>query len=363
MVRSSGLLPVPLLITALLLAAGCSREPGVEEMGGGQEMLKVHATRLVDAPIISAQTDPSIGENIQGPSLIRVPDWVVDPLGRYYLYFADHKGAYIRLAYADELEGPWRVHVPGSLQLVESHFPTEPPEVPDGGREMVYERYRAAGIDPETLLHDPVFELTAPHIASPDVHVDERNRRIIMYYHGLSGFGVQESRVATSSDGIHFQAREEVLGRTYMRAFHWQDQVYVLAMPGIFYRSEDGLSGFEQGPTLFNRDMRHNAVLRRGHELLVFWTQVGHTPERILLSRIDLRPSWEQWQVSEPVEVLRPERDWEGANAPLEPSVRSSAYGRVNQLRDPAIFREDGRTYLLYAVAGESGIGIAELTF
>jgi hypothetical protein len=33
----------------------------------------------------------------------------------------------------------------------------------------------------------------------------------------------------------------------------------------------------------------------------------------------------------------------------------------VNQLRDPAIFEEDGRTYLLYAVAGESGIAIAEL--
>jgi hypothetical protein len=33
----------------------------------------------------------------------------------------------------------------------------------------------------------------------------------------------------------------------------------------------------------------------------------------------------------------------------------------VNQLRDPAIFQEDGRTYLLYAVAGEAGIGIAEL--
>ncbi len=60
--------------------------------------------------------------------------------------------------------------------------------------------------------------------------------------------------------------------------------------------------------------------------------------------------------------MLRPERAWEGADAPLEPSIRSVAYGHVNQLRDPAIFVEDGRTYLLYAVAGESGIAIAELT-
>ena len=33
----------------------------------------------------------------------------------------------------------------------------------------------------------------------------------------------------------------------------------------------------------------------------------------------------------------------------------------MNQLRDPAIFEEGGRTYLLYAVAGEEGIALAEL--
>ena len=61
--------------------------------------------------------------------------------------------------------------------------------------------------------------------------------------------------------------------------------------------------------------------------------------------------------------VLRPERAWEGADAPLAPSLRSTAYGRVNQLRDPAVFEENGRTFLLYAVAGESGIAIAEVIF
>lgn len=43
--------------------------------------------------------------------------------------------------------------------------------------------------------------------------------------------------------------------------------------------------------------------------------------------------------------------------------MRSVAYGHVNQLRDPAIYEEDGRVYLLYAVARESGIAIAELHF
>ena len=61
--------------------------------------------------------------------------------------------------------------------------------------------------------------------------------------------------------------------------------------------------------------------------------------------------------------MLRPEREWEGATAPALPSKRSTAYGRVNQLRDPAVFEEGGRTFLLYAVAGESGIALAEVKF
>ena len=61
--------------------------------------------------------------------MIRVPDWIEDRLGTYYLYFADHKGSYIRLAYADHLTGPWCVHPPGSLLLAQSGFPTSSPAV------------------------------------------------------------------------------------------------------------------------------------------------------------------------------------------------------------------------------------------
>jgi hypothetical protein len=35
--------------------------------------------------------------------------------------------------------------------------------------------------------------------------------------------------------------------------------------------------------------------------------------------------------------------------------------GPVHELRDPAIYEEDGRLYLLYSVAGEQGIAIARL--
>lgn len=325
------------------------------------EVKTVRVERLLDAPIITPETHPSIGKNIQGPSLMRVPDWVENPLGRYYLYFADHKGSYIRLAYANDVRGPWRVHPAGSLQIADSHFPSQPPPIPAGGLAVVEAKRAGQGRAGSKLPHSLAKESTAPHIASPDVHVDKANRRVIMYFHGLDSFAKQLTRVALSQDGIHFKARPEKLGRTYLRAFTHAGMTYGIAMPGQVYRSRDGLGGFEEGPMLFNPDMRHCALLKRGDVLYVFWTQVGQAPERILLSTIDLSKPWMDWTETEPVEVLRPERDWEGADVAATPSIRSVAYERVNQLRDPAIFEDEGRVFLLYAVAGEAGIAIAEV--
>lgn len=357
MIRTKSLNNTLLLAAAIMLLLTVSPQSAFSQQ---PDLYSVSITRLLDHPIIGPDTHPSIGENIQGPTLIRVPDWVVNPLGRYYVYFADHKGLYIRLAYADNLTGPWQVHEPGSLHIEDSYFAaTRPPISEERLAQMVAQR-EASGVK---MSHDYALELTQPHIASPDVHVDEENQQIIMYYHGLEGPGQQHSRVATSKDGINFVAREENLGRTYMRAFKHDGMTYVMSMPGQFYRSADGFTNFETGPRLFVPNMRHSAVMVRDNHLYVFWTRVGDAPESIMLSTIDLQPDWNQWQESEEVVLLSPEFDFEGANAPNEPSVRSTAYGRVNQLRDPALYVEDGVVYLLYAVAGESGIALARVDF
>ena len=279
--------------------------------------------RLGDGPIIRPHMDSRMGDNINGPSLIRAPDWLKEPLGQYYLYFADHRGTYIRLAYADRLEGPWSTHAPGTLRIEQTRF-----------------------------VH---------HIASPDVHIDEERRQIRMYCHGrVEGEG-QRSIVAFSSDGLCFEAADELIGRAYMRRFDWRGGHYALCMPGVLYRSKDGITGFERGPQLFTPEMRHAAVALVGDDLYVFYTNAGDCPERILLSRIRLTPDWRDWRASEPEVVLEPETDYEGGSKPLEPSERGPVWGQVRELRDPAIYREDGSTYLLYSVAGENGIAIAEL--
>ena len=305
------------------------------------EAFNINITRLGGAPIITPEMDARMGGNIQGPSLIKVPDWVENPLGNYYLYFADHRGTYIRMAYADKVTGPWTVHSPGSLKLEDSFFPTTCP--------------------PCSLAPGRTAPLYA-HIASPDVHVREDLNQIVMYYHGR-GEGRQFTRAAVSTDGIHFEGRADELGPHYFRVIEHDNYFYAMSMPGLLHRSSDGLSKFESGPQFFTTDMRHSALLIRDDRLYVFFSQAGEQPERILLSTIDLSDDWRQWAATDPIEVLRPERDYEGADLPNEPSRRGYIDDRVNQLRDPAIYEENGKTYLLYSVAGESGIAIAEISF
>ena len=305
------------------------------------EAFNINITRLGGAPIITPEMDARMGGNIQGPSLIKVPDWVENPLGNYYLYFADHRGTYIRMAYADKVTGPWTVHSPGSLKLEDSFFPTTCP--------------------PCSLAPGRTAPLYA-HIASPDVHVREDLNKIVMYYHGR-GEGRQFTRAAVSTDGIHFEGRADELGPHYFRVIEHDNYFYAMSMPGLLHRSIDGLSKFESGPQFFTTDMRHSALLIRDDRLYVFFSQAGEQPERILLSTIDLSDDWRQWAATDPIEVLRPERDYEGADLPNEPSRRGYIDDRVNQLRDPAIYEENGKTYLLYSVAGESGIAIAEISF
>ena len=289
--------------------------------------------RLRNNPIIRPNMDDRMGDNINGPSLIQVPDWVRDRLGKYYLYFGHHDGRYIRLAYADDLQGPWRIHSEGVLSLEESHF--------EG------------------------------HIASPDVHVDHKSGQIRMYFHGSNTVtgggtgkgGAQFTRASISIDGLNFNAESELLSNPYLRAFQWNGNHYAIAMPGVFYRSENGMSNFEDGPTLFTENMRHSAVIVDENVLQIFFTMVGDSPERIKLSTVDLSDDWMNWTASDPIDVLSPELPWEGSEMPQEPSKRGLIDGQVNQLRDPAIYQEYGRKYLLYSIAGESGIAIAELTF
>jgi hypothetical protein len=292
--------------------------------------------RLGDGPIIHSGMLPGEeGNNINGPSLVLVPDWLPNKLGKFYLYFAHHHGQNIRLAYADKLEGPWTVVSSGSLHLRDA-------------------------------------KACRDHIASPDVHVDYKRMEILMFFHGVPlNSQIQKTYVARSKDGINFAAGEIPIADFYFRTVRYKDQWIAMSKGGVMYISDSQDGGYRTlSKKIFEMrhpqgnapgDLRHVALNVSDEKLHVYYSQIGDAPERIYRSSIKLGGAAGSWHAEDKELAIKPWAAWEGANLPPLPSRAGAAHGPENGLRDPAIFLWDNRTFLLYSAAGESSIGIAEI--
>jgi len=300
----------------------------------------MRATRLPGQPILSPESCDRIGSNLNGPSVIEVPDWLPDPLGRFYLYFAHHKGRFIRIAYADDLAGPWCIYRDGVLDVTETPL-THRDISPD------VTRYNYA------------------HVASPDVHVDPQTREIRMYYHGLDTDGEQPTLHCRSKDGLTFTDHSAPLGPPYFRVFRHGDWVYAIAFGGQLFRSVAWEGPFERGPNIFetapfgNTDtrIRHVAVQCNKDCLTLAYSCIGDAPERLYLAQVDLADDWRRWRARVPVELLRPEMAWEGAESSIAVSQEGASAPWDHALRDPFVFND----LIFYCGGGESAIGIARL--
>jgi len=329
------------------------------------------------------------GENINGPSVIRVPDWIApedrtDPCAVYYLYFAHHRGDYIRMAWAEYIEGPWRLYNVGTET-----------DVPLDSRGVL-----SLSSSDDIEIGNGI--IISNHIASPDVFADDVNKRIVMYFHAPtrqdgSSKG-QSSFVATSSYGLNFnndpnedgikRIKKVILGGSYFRVFEHAGNMYALDNGADLYRAPDANDpwappdGFDFGDDLWDKSsndpfaddlaeadfdgtLRHTAVRLIADTLQVFYTRkYDDRPERILMSTIDLSVGdYDLWDSSyPPEEILQAQSGWEGGQFQPDPSSGGHAPENVNQLRDPYVFEDiDGALYLFYAGCGEDAIGLAGL--
>lgn len=338
------------------------------------------ATRLNNGnPIITPSmfNNPSDGENINGPSLIRVPSWIpssrrAHASAQYYLYFGHHVGDYIRMAWAANIEGPYTLY---------NNFTTP-------GNRGVLDNNEA-----DINLRNNI-RIEENHLASPDVIVDDENQRIVLYFHSGSSFFVngderrsQVSWVSTSPYGLNFNGRIEPvhLGSSYFRVFPYDGDLYALDNGARLNRALDANNpwaipaGHDFTTALWDRNpnhvfqddipvprselrVRHTGVRVVGDTLHVFYSRRGEFQERIQLSTIDMTPSWTNWDPTyPPIDILTPNPGWEGGHLIIENS-ETSAGVNVNQLRDPDVFEDDdGQLYLIYSGNGEGGLGLARL--
>jgi len=321
-------------------------------------------SNLLITPEMFAEANVSAdGDNINGASLIRVPDWLppekrADPQAVYYLYFAHHSGRYIRMAWAKKVEGPYQLFNPGAGVL--SLCRPEATRTRDGSLLVIVTNENSG---------------FGGHIASPDVHIDSTSQRFIMYFHAnaMRRDGgewirrkVQLTFVTSSATGLDFNRdiSPEIIGPFYLRVFEHAGKTYGSAC-NLLYEMKDRFSLVippgKQFPAL--APARHTTVRREGDTLTIFLTRVGDAPERVLYLPVQLADDLQQWKAPlEPIDLLRPEFAFEGADLPIQPSQPGAAQGAECAVRDPYHFRDiDGSEYLLYSVKGEKGIAIARL--
>ena len=335
-------------------------------------------TRLTDGPLVAADMfpasataglEPEALANVNGPSVLRMPDWAAGKQAPLHMYFAHHKGKSIRLAYADRMQGPWAIYPGPIMPLADSLFEPEDP-VPDPA---LTRPDWVAGLGGDYLY---------AHVASPDIHIDEDHQRIIMYYHGLLRDGDQQTRLSTSADGLDFTPQAPLLGPPYFRAT-WLDGVMYLSMwEGRLARARAWEGPFDLAPRIHDgdhlpphvsgRDDRHpgrsgGRQIRHGHlfahdgRLHLTFSRIGDAPERCCHCEVVPADDWADWRFGPVTDLLRPAAGWEGGDLPMHPSVMGTALERLHELRDPALFSDGGQVYMAYCGGGESGLGIAKV--
>jgi hypothetical protein len=319
-------------------------------------------TRLSQNPLITVRSSPTLGGNVNGPTVIRVPDWIERPLGRYYMYFANHMGEFIRLAYADAVSGPWKIYEPGVLQVRDTAFFRPQPD-PVETREDFY-----------------------THVASPEIAIDQEHERLVMWVHGWWTNGErwpaepraarewanahrygQFSQAAESGDGLRFTVHPDITRTSYLRVFRHDNSYYAVSRLGQLSRSTDPFGIFEIGPNPFRGGpyagkVRHVGLVVRGTTLFVFFTAIGDAPERVMLSTVEMIGDWTDWRASPPIDVLAPSAAYECVELPNVPSEAGDIDVPARQIRDPFVFEDEGRAWLFYSTCGEQGIAAAEIT-
>ncbi len=279
-------------------------------------------------------------KNINGPVCFKVPPWIKNPLGKYYLIFSDHQGSYLRLAYADSMNSDWTIYKTKILEIKKLN----------------------------KILYD--------HIASPDIYIDNFHKQICLYFHSRSRkYGREQlTFVALSKNGINYRIKSlDPIAPFYFRIFSYKRNYYGLSKGGDLFKSKNKFLKFKFIKNIFNRyndkyhnqigSVRHLCLLKKKNYLEIFYTKIGDKPERIYQGILKLFKDERNWNVKSQKEILRPTKVYEGSEIKVRISRSGPSKKIENALRDPYVIVDKINTYLLYCVKGEKGIALAKIIY
>ena len=333
-----GALPVLGFFVALILAAlgpGVAHDGGVVIGGDSCEESDFHYPHFSRRAVIDrTDIDSPFGKNLTGPSVMKVPQWVDEPLGAYYMYFANHIGKEIRLAFANDPLGPWEVYSKPVLELSE-------------------------------------LKGALRHVASPEAVIDWGSRQFYLFVHSpIADSRGQKTFTTVSDDGSLFYqiGNGPTIDFPYVRVFHWDSQFWAVGRHSRSYLlfSSDTPEGewLPQGSLPLGENVRHVGLKVFESTLLVAFSRVEESPESIYMVALDLT-HFERNSVfgSAPVGCLvSAVYPFEGAA--LDPVASEPGPQKLmiaNDVRDPDLFIDDGAVYLFYSVGGERGIAAGHI--
>ncbi|MFC2081504.1 hypothetical protein ACFLR8_04775, partial [Bacteroidota bacterium] len=195
--------------------------------------------------IVSSKEDTQGNKDLSFPSIVKVPSWVstrADTNANYYLYYAEHHGDYLRMKWAENIEGPWHEYnTPGTggygtalrgiMDFEADSYRGATPKTEYIEAEKEYSGW----YDNHTKWREDWFN--GGHIAAPDVWIDDENHVFTMVFHGKTGLthleetfddGTTRAKffhqefVAFSKDGLNFNDPET--GGGQQGTWSWKGQ-------------------------------------------------------------------------------------------------------------------------------------------
>ncbi len=321
-------------------------------------------TFMVSAGVNSNVSATSSLLNINGPSVIRVPDWIPEYAkthkdANYYMYFGHHGGKSIRLAWAQYIDGPWHLFNYGFAPDQGWGFTGDYTGFYSPG-DGVLDLSLGDNSSTLTINEDYTF---GQHIASPDVVVDNVNERIIMYFHGYRygvGTFIQETFVASSKFGLNFNIQTEggevgqgpfpvIPGFFYFRTFEIEGeangqsimQTFAFANRGDLYKAPSLTLG--DAPALISNGEEEGGLWNPTDPLAnPWWTRIPNSQNPLYQIEASL--------------AIRPDGDLRRITGTSYDSPRHSAI-----YHDPVNDRD--RIYLLYTGRGDAPESVVLVVF
>jgi len=314
---------VSLTLVATALIAGTA---STAASAASEDELPVFTTQ---GPIIDRFTDETWnpGNEFIFPSVFHAGEYLENPLGEWYVYFAPHDApGGINLMYADSLDGPWTHH---DVNPIVSN------------------------------VWDGIYDVS--HVSAPDAVWNEDTGQVFLYFHGEN----DTDRYATSTDGVHFD-----YGGVVMTTEQFGQDATETSYNRIFANPFPE-NGWEHAMFFMVNDTSNvrRIGLAYSHDLINWEAQPGWVVEPTAVEGTNVAgPEIWEWNGTQyvlygssagTIFAKKLDENLRSIGDPMPLYIPSPFPPEEGRTSSPQIVEEDGITHMIFEIGGRSGTTIA----